>query len=72
MYMYTCTCIHKHKVSCLHLSPQPSGPLKKAGLLGVKHGGSHSSFGSQLSIYSEAGGGKGDYDITGEVLLRVR
>ena len=32
--------------------------------------GSLSSFGSMTSIYSEAGG-KGDYDITGEVLVGV-
>jgi hypothetical protein len=49
----------------------PAGPLKRAGLLGVKHSGSHSSFGSQLSIYSAAGGGKGNYDITGEVLVGI-
>ena len=32
--------------------------------------GSVSSFGSQTSVYSGAGG-KGDYDITGEVLMGV-
>ena len=32
--------------------------------------GSMSSFGSMASVYSEAGG-KGDYDITGEVLMGV-
>ena len=53
--------------------PQPPGPLKRAGLLGVQYaGGSHSSLGSQLSIYSAAGGGKGDYDISGEVLVGIR
>ena len=51
---------------------QPPGPLKHSGLLGVKHAGSHSSFGSQLSVYSSAGGGKGNYDITGEILLGIR
>ena len=52
--------------------PQPPGPLKRAGLLGVQYGGSHSSLGSQLSIYSAAGGGKGEYDIIGEVLVGIR
>ena len=32
--------------------------------------GSMSSFGSMASVYSEAGG-KGDYDISGEVLVGV-
>ena len=54
------------------MSPEPVGPLKRAGLLGVKHGGSVSSLGSQVSIYSSAGGGKGNYDITGEILLGIR
>ncbi|CAI8048698.1 Synaptotagmin-like protein 5 [Geodia barretti] len=48
-----------------------AGPLKRAGLLGVKGGGSRSSLGSQLSIYSSAGGGKGNYDISGEILLKI-
>ena len=39
-------------------------------LLGLKPAGSITSFGSMTSIYSEAGG-KGDYDITGEVLVGV-
>ena len=53
-------------------SPQvtpPSHP-KVPGLLGLKQAGSATSFGSMTSIYSEAGG-KGDYDITGEVLVGV-
>ena len=36
----------------------------------LKPAGSITSFGSMTSIYSEAGG-KGDYDITGEVLVGV-
>lgn len=50
---------------------QLAGPLKRTGLLGIKRGGSHSSFGSQLSIYSAAGGGKGNYEITGEILVGI-
>ena len=43
----------------------------RAGLLGLNvAGGSAASFGSMTSIYSAAGG-KGDYDITGEVLFGV-
>ena len=62
-----------HCLSISLLTPsQPAGPLKRAGLLGVKHGGSHSSFGSQLSIYSSAGAGRGDYEISGEILLGIR
>ena len=45
-------------------------PLQTSGLLGLKHADSAFSFGSQASVYSEAGG-KGDYDITGEVLFGV-
>ena len=63
----------RERSHCLSISVlQPAGPLKRAGLLGVKHGGSHSSFGSQLSIYSSAGAGRGDYEISGEILLGIR
>ena len=41
-----------------------------SGLLSLKQAGSVTSFGSMTSIYSEAGG-KGSYDITGEVLVGV-
>ena len=46
----------------------PLARLKQAE--GLSLGGSLSSFGSLGSVYSEAGG-KGDYDITGEVLVGV-
>ena len=41
-----------------------------SGLLSLSPAGSITSFGSMASIYSEAGG-KGSYDITGEVLVGV-
>ena len=47
----------------------PSRP-KAPGLLSLKQAGSATSFGSMTSIYSEAGG-KGDYDITGDVMVGV-
>ena len=37
----------------------------------LKHTESVSSFASTVSLYSAAGGTKGDYDISGEVLLGV-
>ena len=40
-------------------------------LQGLARYGSVSSFSSNLSTYSEAGAGKGDYPITGEVLFGV-
>jgi hypothetical protein len=43
---------------------------KRSGLLGLSATGSKTSFGSMTSIYSAAGG-KGDYDITGDILLGV-
>ncbi len=43
---------------------------KRRGLLGLSTSDSVASFGSTTSIYSAAGG-KGDYDITGEVLMGI-
>ena len=43
---------------------------KRSGLLGLGAAGSAASFGSMTSIYSAAGG-KGDYDITGDVMVGV-
>ena len=54
-----------------HYTPEGSPtPPQVSNLLTLKHAGSVSSLGSMASIYSEAGG-KGDYDITGEVLVGV-
>ena len=44
--------------------------FESSNLLGLKRAGSITSLGSMTSIYSEAGG-KGDYDITGQVLMGV-
>ena len=61
----------------LHRDYQGPPPKRPSSLARLKHttersslSGSVSSFGSMTSIYSEAGG-KGDYDITGEVLVGV-
>ena len=54
-----------------HYTPEGSPtPPETSNFLTLKHAGSLSSLGSMTSIYSEAGG-KGDYDITGEVLVGV-
>ena len=50
---------------------QPIGSFHRGGLLGLKQSDSMTSFGSMASVYSAAGG-KGDYDITGEVLFGVQ
>ena len=46
------------------------GVAKRSGLLGLSMSDSVTSFGSMTSIYSAAGG-KGDYDITGEVSFGI-
>ena len=52
-----------------HYTPEGSPiPPEVSNLLTLKHAGSATSLGSMVSIYSEAGG-KGDYDISGEVLV---
>lgn len=48
------------------LSAQDTSLQQRSGLLELGSEGSKASFGSMTSIYSAAGG-KGDYDITGEV-----
>ena len=60
--------------NCYYSDTVPA-PKKKAGagsLLGLTgSANSLASFGSMASVYSEAGG-KGDYEITGEVLVGVQ
>ena len=51
-------------------SPAESHSAQPAALLGLKHYDSAGSLGSMNSVYSAAGG-KGDYDIAGEVLVGV-
>ena len=51
-------------------TPEVSPAPEASSLLTLKEAGSIGSLGSMTSIYSEAGG-KGDYDITGEVLVGV-
>lgn len=54
-----------------HYTPEGSPiPPEMSNLLTLKHAGSVTSLGSMISIYSEAGG-KGDYDIAGEVQMGV-
>ena len=67
----------KIPLSQIHQDYQGLPHKKHSSLARLKHtsegsslSGSVSSFGSMTSIYSEAGG-KGDYDITGEVLVGV-
>ena len=81
MYVRACVCVFTYTCgTCLCLlccdatiSPttQELSLAHRTGLLGLNAaGGSAASFGSMTSIYSAAGG-KGDYDITGEVLVGV-
>ena len=51
-------------------SLQGATPAEHSGRLRLQHEKSDASFGSMASIYSAAGG-KGDYDITGEILFGV-
>ena len=73
--------LSKEARETLHASPisqRTSAPLADSPLLKQlkRHDssstlGSASSYGSMTSIYSAAGGGRGQYDITGEVLFGV-